>query len=117
MATRLSEERGKLPIGEIPVDAIFSPVLRGELHGGACRVGQVTDYDRLILEIKTDGTISPHDALSEASRILVRHFTLVAGVTEEEPTSVRCRRGRHSCPVLRDTHRGPGPDASAPTTA
>ena len=50
--------------------------------------GQVTDYDRLVLEIKTDGTISPHDALSEASRILVQHFSLVAGVTEEEPISV-----------------------------
>jgi DNA-directed RNA polymerase subunit alpha len=48
------------------------------------RVGQVTNYDRLIVEVKTDGTLSPHDALSEAARILVRHFTLIAGVTEEE---------------------------------
>jgi DNA-directed RNA polymerase subunit alpha len=49
------------------------------------RIGQVTDYDRLVLELATDGTISPHDALSEAARVLVQHFTLIAGVTEEEP--------------------------------
>lgn len=80
-----SEERGNPPIGEIPVDAIFSPVILANYSVERARVGQVTDYDRLILEVKTDGTVSPHDALSEAARILVRHFTLIAGVTEEEP--------------------------------
>ena len=80
-----SEERGKLPIGEIPVDAVFSPVRRANYTVERARIGQVTDYDRLVLEVTTDGTMSPHDALSEAARILVRHFTLIAGVTEEEP--------------------------------
>jgi DNA-directed RNA polymerase subunit alpha len=80
-----AEERGKLPIGEIPVDAIFSPVRRASYTVERARIGQVTDYDRLMLEVSTDGTISPHDALSEAARILVQHFTLVSGVTEEEP--------------------------------
>jgi DNA-directed RNA polymerase subunit alpha len=80
-----AEERGKLPIGEIPVDAIFSPVRRASYTVERARIGQVTDYDRLVLELTTDGTISPHDALSEAARILVQHFTLIAGVTEEEP--------------------------------
>jgi DNA-directed RNA polymerase subunit alpha len=80
-----SEERGNLPIGEIPVDAVFSPVVLANYSVERARVGQVTDYDRLIIEVKTDGTLSPHDALSEAARILVRHFTLIAGVTEEEP--------------------------------
>jgi DNA-directed RNA polymerase subunit alpha len=80
-----AEERGKLPIGEIPVDAIFSPVRRASYTVERARIGQVTDYDRLILELSTDGTLSPHDALSEAARILVQHFTLIAGVTEEEP--------------------------------
>jgi len=83
-----SEERGKLPIGEIPVDAVFSPVLEATYRVERARVGQVTDYDRLIVEIKTDGTTLPHDALSEAARILVKHFTLVAGVTEEMPAVV-----------------------------
>ena len=79
------EERGKLPIGEIPVDAIFSPVRRASYTVERARIGQVTDYDRLVLDVSTDGTISPHDALSEAARILVQHFTLVSGVAEEEP--------------------------------
>ena len=80
-----AEERSKLPIGEIPVDAIFSPVRRASYRVERARIGQVTDYDRLVLEVSTDGTISPHDALSEAARILVQHFTLISGVTEEEP--------------------------------
>jgi DNA-directed RNA polymerase subunit alpha len=80
-----AEERGKLPIGEIPVDAIFSPIRRASYTVERARIGQVTDYDRLVFEVSTDGTISPHDALSEAARILVQHFTLISGVTEEEP--------------------------------
>jgi DNA-directed RNA polymerase subunit alpha len=80
-----AEERGKLPIGEIPVDAIFSPIRRASYAVERARIGQVTDYDRLVFEVSTDGTISPHDALSEAARILVQHFTLISGVTEEEP--------------------------------
>jgi len=79
-----SEERGNLPIGEIPVDAVFSPVVQANYTVERARVGQVTDYDRLVIEIKTDGTRSAHESLSEAARILVRHFTLVSGVTEEE---------------------------------
>jgi DNA-directed RNA polymerase subunit alpha len=79
-----SEERGKLPIGEIPVDAVFSPVEHASYSIERARVGQITDYDRLMIEVKTDGTLSPHDALREAARVLVRHFTLVSGVTEEE---------------------------------
>ena len=80
-----AEERGKLPIGEIPVDAIFSPIRRASYTVERARIGQVTDYDRLVFEVTTDGTLAPHDALSEASRILVQHFTLISGVTEEEP--------------------------------
>jgi DNA-directed RNA polymerase subunit alpha len=80
-----AEERGKLPIGEIPVDAIFSPVRKANYVVERARIGQATDYDRLRLEITTDGTILPHDALNEAAKILVQHFSLVAGgVTEVE---------------------------------
>lgn len=79
-----SEERGKLPIGEIPVDAIFSPVRKANYVVERARIGQATDYDRLLLEISTDGTISPRDSLREAAKILVQHFSLVSGVTEIE---------------------------------
>ncbi len=78
------EERGKLPIGEIPVDAIFSPVRKANYVVERARIGQATDYDRLLLDITTDGTMSPHDALSESAKILVQHFSLVSGVTEVE---------------------------------
>lgn len=78
-----AEERGKLPIGEIPVDAIFSPIRKANFVVERARIGQATDYDRLRLEITTDGTILPHDALSETAKILVQHFSLVAGGATE----------------------------------
>jgi DNA-directed RNA polymerase subunit alpha len=79
-----AEERGKLPIGEIPIDAIFSPVRKANFVVERARIGQATDYDRLLLEVTTDGTVSPHDSLSEAAKILVQHFSLISGVTEIE---------------------------------
>ncbi|MFQ5575870.1 MAG: DNA-directed RNA polymerase subunit alpha [Anaerolineae bacterium] len=81
-----AEERGKLPIGEIPIDAIFSPVRKANFKVERARVGQATDYDKLVMEVSTDGTISPYDALREAAHLLVKHFSLVASITaEEEP--------------------------------
>ncbi len=79
-----AEERGKLPIGEIPVDAVFSPIRKASYVIERARIGQATDYDRLLMDITTDGTLSPHDALSESAKILVQHFSLVSGVTEVE---------------------------------
>ncbi len=79
-----AEERGKLPIGEIPVDAIFSPIRKVGYKVERARVGQMTNFDRLIMEIWTDGTIQPKDALCEAANILIKHFSLIAGVEEEE---------------------------------
>jgi DNA-directed RNA polymerase subunit alpha len=78
-----SEERERLPIGELPIDAIFSPVRKVNYDVERARVGQMTNYDRLIMEIWTDGTIRPNEALSQAAQILVTHLRLVAGVGEE----------------------------------
>ncbi len=78
-----AEEREKLPIGEIPVDAIFSPVRKVGYEVQRARVGQLTNFDRLIMEVWTDGTIRPQDALSEAAGILVKHFSLVTSIEEE----------------------------------
>jgi len=61
-------------IGTIPVDSIFSPVLRVRYWTENTRVGKMTNYDRLHMEIWTDGTISPEDALVEASKILRKHL-------------------------------------------
>jgi len=78
-----AEERGKLPIGELPIDAIFSPIRKVGYEVERARVGQMTNFDRLIMEIWTDGTIRPQEALSEAAKLLVKHLLLVAGVEEE----------------------------------
>lgn len=80
-----AEERDKLPIGEIPVDAIFSPIRKVGYEVQQARIGQMTNFDRLIMEIWTDGTIQPQEALSEAAEVLVKHLLLVAGVEEEAP--------------------------------
>ena len=75
-----AEERGRLPLGEIPVDAIFTPIRKANYTVERTRVGQQTDYDKLTLEIWTDGSISPQVALSESARILVQHLSLIIGV-------------------------------------
>jgi len=81
-----NERSGHLPIGELPVDAIFSPVKRVNWEVTSARVGQSTNYDKLILEIWTDGTFSPERALSAAARILIDHLRYVAGISEETLT-------------------------------
>ena len=69
-------------IGVIPVDSIFTPVKRVNYVVENTRVGQVTDYDRLILETWTDGSISPKEAISLSARILTSHLQLFTGLTE-----------------------------------
>jgi DNA-directed RNA polymerase subunit alpha len=71
-----AERAEQLPIGVIPVDAIFTPVRKVNYHVENTRVGQMTNYDKLTLEIDTDGTIAPEDALSRAAEILVAQFSL-----------------------------------------
>ena len=65
-----------LPLGVIPVDAIYTPVRRVNYSVEKTRVGQVSNFDRLILEVWTDGTISPNEALSQSADFLVSHFSL-----------------------------------------
>lgn len=72
-----------LPIGELPVDAIFSPVKRINFDVGNARVGQSTNYDSLVLEIWTDGTKTPEKLLAQAGKIIIEQFRLIAGVKEE----------------------------------
>ena len=64
------------PIGVIPIDAIFSPVVKANFLVEKTRVGQETDWDKLVLELWTDRTIKPEDAVSEAARIFTRHLDL-----------------------------------------
>ena len=78
------KNEGRLPIGTIAVDAIFTPVSRVNYTVEDMRVGDRTDYNRLRLEITTDGTISPSSALHKASNILKDHFEKVSTVTVSE---------------------------------
>ena len=78
-----SDERGRLPIGELPTDAIFSPVRRVNFEVGRARVGQDTSFDSLMIEIWTDGTVKPEEALSKSAQILMAHLRDISGVTEE----------------------------------
>ncbi|MFN2186679.1 MAG: DNA-directed RNA polymerase subunit alpha [Anaerolineae bacterium] len=75
-----AEERGKLPVAEIPTDAIFSPVRRVNYKIERARIGQVSNFDRLIMEVWTDGTISPAEALSTGAQLVVKHMAAIADV-------------------------------------
>lgn len=78
-----AEERGRLPIGELPVDAIFSPVRRVGYDVEKTRVGQVADYDRVVVQIWTDGSMKPEDALAQSAQIMMQYLRPIAGVSEE----------------------------------
>ena len=83
-----AEERGRLPIGEVPVDAIYSPIKRVNFDVQRARVGQITNFDRLVMEVWTDGSLRPEAALRQSAKILMSHLGLVAGVTEESLAAV-----------------------------
>lgn len=74
-----SRKKGKLEIGNIAIDAIFTPVRKVSYKVENVRVGERTDFDRLVLELETDGTISPEGAVNQACEILVGHFALIGG--------------------------------------
>jgi DNA-directed RNA polymerase subunit alpha len=76
------------PIGVIPIDSIFSPVKRVAYNVEAARVGQRTDYDKLTLDIETDGSVDPHAALREAAEILIKSLAIFS-----DPDRVEALRG------------------------
>jgi DNA-directed RNA polymerase subunit alpha len=76
-----------LPIGTIPIDAIFSPIWKVSYSVTQARVGQITDYDKLTLEIWTDGSVKPDDALAYAAKILKDQLTIFINFEEEFETS------------------------------
>ena len=78
------ENRDPVPIGEIPVDAIFTPIPRVNYVVEHTRIGGMTDYDRLILEVWTDGTIKPGDALSHAAQVLGQYSQTIASFSRAD---------------------------------
>ncbi len=91
-----NERSGHMPIGELPVDAIYTPVKRVNWDVSSARVGQSTNYDKLTLEIWTDGTISPERALSTSAKLIIDHLRLIAGINEEMLTVVTEREATGS---------------------
>lgn len=82
----MADERKSGVIGLIPVDALFTPVSRVNYKIEATRVGRITNFDRLIIEIQTDGTVKPIEALKESSKILVNFFQqIVTPVVVAQP--------------------------------
>ncbi|HBG23444.1 MAG TPA: DNA-directed RNA polymerase subunit alpha, partial [Peptococcaceae bacterium] len=76
-------------IGDIPIDSIFSPIYKVNYHVEDTRVGQQTDYDRLILEVWGNGAIPPDEAVGQAAKIVKKYLQLFVDLTEmpeeEEP--------------------------------
>jgi DNA-directed RNA polymerase subunit alpha len=71
------------PIGVIPIDSPFSPIVRVQYVVSQARVGQQTDYDRLTMEIETDGSVEPQNALAYAAKILKEQMTIFINFNEE----------------------------------
>lgn len=72
-------EGEKLGVGMIAVDALYAPIVKVRYNVEAMRVGQMTDLDRLVIELETDGSMTPKDAIEQASEILVDHFLVLSG--------------------------------------
>jgi DNA-directed RNA polymerase subunit alpha len=83
-ATGEDNKRPDMPIGVIPIDSIFSPVTRVKFGVEATRVGQNTDYDKLIIDLWTDGRVEPHDALTQSSAILRHHLDVFVGYDDNQ---------------------------------
>jgi DNA-directed RNA polymerase subunit alpha len=83
-------ERPDDPIGLIHVDSVFKPIRRVALAIEPCRVGQQTDYDRLVLEVETNGAIAPREAVVEASNIVTQHMAAFMSLveTDEQPEEI-----------------------------
>ncbi len=82
---RAAETQETFALGEVPIDAIYTPVQKVNYVVEHTRVGQMTDFDSLILEILTDGTVEPDDALAEAAQILVAHARVFAEFNTQGP--------------------------------
>lgn len=86
----------KLPVDMIAIDSIFSPITKVNITTENTRVGQMTNYDKLIIDITTDGTIEPISALQSATQILIEQFNKILALTSEAPKPAKKVRKRSS---------------------
>lgn len=95
------------PIGTIPIDAVFSPIKRVNYVVGNARVGQRTDYDKLTMEVWTDGSISPEDAVAYAAKIMKEQMTLFINFDEAKEPEPASKSEEEDQPVFNDNlYRG-----------
>ena len=90
-------QKEKLGVGKIAIDGIFTPVKNVNFTVENIRIGQRTDYNKVLLDVETDGSISPEEALKKASQILIDHFNIVASVEVPEvkiKTEVKAKKPR-----------------------
>lgn len=99
----MANERKDILIGEIPVDALFSPVVKASYTVDATRVGRRTDYDGIVLDVQTNGTIEPMQAAEQAARILARQFSQLFNPASEPQVREESHLSPEEAEVLRLT--------------
>jgi DNA-directed RNA polymerase subunit alpha len=99
----MATERKDIAIGEIPVDSLFSPVVKVAYKVEATRVGRRTDFDRILMEVETNGTVSPLEAVKQAATILTKQFSQIVSPTVIETVKEEVRLSPEEAEVLRLT--------------
>lgn len=89
-------QKEKLTVGQIAIDGIFTPIKNVNFEIENIRVGQRTDYNKVLLDVETDGSISPEEAIKRASQILIEHFNIVGAieVPKKEPKETKPKKGK-----------------------
>lgn len=109
-----AREKEKLEIGTIAIDTLYSPVVNVGFEIDNVRVGQITDYEKIIINLETDGSISPKDAFQEATKILVNQFSQILNpISDEAPKEEERGEEPISKPIITDL-KEPTADLSAP---
>ena len=99
----------KNDINTLPVDSIYTPVLKVNYNVESTRVGQAIDYDKLTIEVWTDGTINAQEAVSLAARVLTEHLNLFVNLSEEAAgTEIMVEKNDHGRAVERPADHAPG---------
>lgn len=89
-----NREKEKLDVGWIAIDSIFTPIKTVNFAVENVRVGQITNFDRLILDVETDGSMKPEDAVAQSARILVDHFSILLKLSSETAEVPKKKRAK-----------------------
>ena len=89
-----------LPVNMIAVDSVFTPIKKVNFTVEKARVGRATDYDRLVMEIWTDGSITPEKAVSQAASIIIEHMELFILEEEEEEEEIHLSGRKWRCGII-----------------